>query len=200
MELVQITKPKITPPLRHPAVEEFVKEISNFWTRIGAVKNCISCHKGEFEHKGYGGWIGSDNKSRGCCPSTCPHLSSTGCIGKPIGCALYSCGTWYGRWYGKITIDNWDNPPFHATEFSKAQWQQVCDLLVKLRNILDGTRSKQAWSWELSIPIGCYPTAYERELEYKWTPAKVKRLRRATALLVAFKFKRSKNERNLQGS
>src|SRR6267142_3881653 len=156
MELVQITKPKITPPLRHPAVEEFVKEISNFWTRIGAVKNCISCHKGEFEHKGYGGWVGRDSKSRGCCPPTCPHLSPTGCIGKPIGCALYSCGTWEG----KIPEGSWNKPPFHATGFSEAQWQQVCTLLSRVRQALSGTKNGQAYSWKLSIPVGCYPTSY----------------------------------------
>lgn len=67
---------------RPKEIEELVSALTMMWTRIGAAANCGKCFQGKL--KGNSG-------RRGCC-GICPNLGDTGCVAKPIGCALYTCG------------------------------------------------------------------------------------------------------------
>jgi|SRR5580698_4134819 hypothetical protein len=62
---------------RHPAIVKLVDAITAFWERMGTRElSCGPCHA----------------KDQDCC-TNCTHLGKTGCVAKPIPCALYICGS-----------------------------------------------------------------------------------------------------------
>lgn len=72
---------------RHPAIEELVEAIGKFWDRLETgKKQCAPCFKGENPITGI------PKHHHGCC-GACPNLGETGCVAKPIACALYACGS-----------------------------------------------------------------------------------------------------------
>lgn len=71
---------EINKAVRPKELIELIEELGKFWKRAGA--KCGDCFAGKLMRT---------KESHGCC-STCPHLGITGCIAKPLGCALYSCG------------------------------------------------------------------------------------------------------------
>jgi hypothetical protein len=72
------------PPKIH---DEVVRLLDEFWLRSGVRAECLRCWAGEVEREQCNC---GDVHSTGCCRG-CHHLSPTGCVAKPICCALWVC-------------------------------------------------------------------------------------------------------------
>lgn len=142
---------------RHPALEELVATLTQMWADLGINEAfCAPCFAGRGMH-------GYDKAHHGCCES-CPNLGVTGCVAKPLGCALFFCGHY-----------------LQGAELAGRAHEGVRFFQTTLRDKLDRLR-RQFKSLRVSLgPV--YANGYQYELEYKLTADDAKFLRAATKLV-----------------
>lgn len=125
---------KLKAKSRPKEIEDLVAALTKMWTRIGAAANCGKCFQGKLSRSTY---------SHGCCGG-CPNLGETGCIAKPIGCALYTC--------------RYDH--FDGIDKDKASYFRGA--INILNDLVRATLNK-----------GYYADGYLRECEHNWTKSEL---------------------------
>jgi hypothetical protein len=117
-----------------PEYTELAAALTEFWMAVGAGKLCSACFAGQL----------GEYHSKGCCGG-CTHLSTKGCVAKPIGCAAFSCYDLHelipndeneklvNRWlrdvleHRKWRGDYLDNYPFYDRGYSAARTRDWSD-------------------------------------------------------------------------
>lgn len=138
---------------RHPVVEEFVQAMSDLWNRTGISAICGACFREELSKE-----FGCSLKNRGCC-GTCPNLSSTGCIAKPMGCASFLC---------------------FRPEIRAITSPDVNPKLAELVRVLSRATSDLAYDGRY---LQYYAQSYVNEAQRVWTEKELRRIKRLTRLV-----------------
>lgn len=136
---------KIANSSRPKEIEDLVKSLTKMWERLGAMDNCTKCHSGQ---------LSRPKEYHGCCGG-CPHLTETGCIAKPVGCALFSC---YSG---------------HTTGFSDDKRIRFESKIQLIMNFASAAH----------LITGYYSSGYWNEVEREWTPEQLRAAKLLTSVL-----------------
>lgn len=137
---------------RPQEVENLIIELDRMWKRLNV--HCGSCFAGKIPGQ-------QSRKGRGCC-SNCPNLGETKCVAKPIGCAVYTCGTM--QFTGQYFTEDFEGK-----------------LTPRIAEVIGRVRSLSSLVWKMNLWT-VYAEGYLHECDRQWSTRDIENVQLLTRM------------------